>query len=323
MKILISNLAHIGDVILATSMLPALKQAYPQAQIGFLTASATNTIVKNHLHVDFTHIFNHPKLNRGISNFAKRKKEGARSFRQALEEIRERKYDLAFECYTSYSHVNGGVLFYKAGIERRISFSGSSPYYFNERYFWEKSGVHVVEEHKRLLECFGLEEEDLKMARPLLSYKDEVVPPPLPEKYTLIHMGTGDKKKLWDFENWKKLTQKLTGTLVFVGQGEEERKNILRIGRGVNLCGKLSLRQLMHVVEKAELLIGLDSMAGHMAAALNTPALLIYGGAYPLEKWRPYNPCCEVIWASDISSITSETVFEKLSIFKNYANLLE
>jgi heptosyltransferase-3 len=63
-----------------------------------------------------------------------------------------------------------------------------------------------------------------------------------------------------------------------------------------SLAGQLTLRQLASVIDHARLFIGVDSVPMHMAAALGTPLVALFGPS-KLTFWRPWQAKGEVIWA--------------------------
>ena len=69
-----------------------------------------------------------------------------------------------------------------------------------------------------------------------------------------------------------------------------------------SLAGLLTLRQLASVIDHARLFIGVDSVPMHMAAALGTPLVALFGPS-KLTFWRPWQAQGEVIWAGDFGSI--------------------
>ena len=69
-----------------------------------------------------------------------------------------------------------------------------------------------------------------------------------------------------------------------------------------SLAGLLTLRQLASVIDHARLFIGVDSVPMHMAAALGTPLVALFGPS-KLTFWRPWQAQGEVIWAGDFGAI--------------------
>lgn len=68
------------------------------------------------------------------------------------------------------------------------------------------------------------------------------------------------------------------------------------------LAGQTSLSQLAILIDNAELFIGVDSVAMHMAAALKTPLVALFGPS-KLELWHPWQAIGETIWAGNYGDI--------------------
>ncbi|PPK19814.1 putative lipopolysaccharide heptosyltransferase III, partial [Klebsiella pneumoniae] len=69
-----------------------------------------------------------------------------------------------------------------------------------------------------------------------------------------------------------------------------------------SLAGQLTLRQLAAVIDHARFFIGVDSVPLHMAAALGTPLVALFGPS-KLTFWRPWQAKGEVIWAGDFGPL--------------------
>lgn len=336
-RILVCNSAHIGDVILTTAVLPVLRSAYPDAEIGVLVGSWALPVVENHALIDHIHIFDHPLHNRSSKSITAKKRVGSRSWLQAHKEIVQKKYDVAFDFYSLYEK-NAARLLYHAHIPERVGWFGFNPIHYNCRFFWidaiNDQDLHTVEIHGQLLREYGIEESHLKKLKPTLIYRDEIPKVKLPNDYFVVHMGVGEKRREWNEKGWKDLVSLLDslGTkLVFVGNGKRERELIKEVVKDLktplNLADSLSWKELIPVIGSAKLLIGLESMAGHIAAAIDTPAVLIYGGTAKVARWRPYNACCKLATPpshyfdekgraspSAIHEITALDVFQKVKL---------
>ena len=86
-RILLVNGAHIGDVVIATSLLPVLKRAFPNAEIGFLTGTWSHAVVHDHPDVSHTHCVDHWRMNRQIPGFLAKRVHYWKTRRRALQEI--------------------------------------------------------------------------------------------------------------------------------------------------------------------------------------------------------------------------------------------
>jgi ADP-heptose:LPS heptosyltransferase len=119
-----------------------------------------------------------------------------------------------------------------------------------------------------------------------------------------MHVGYGprsrkwrqsERLKGWSLESWSRLAATLAGRgarLVFTGSREDEddvRAIVSSLPPGssaLNLSGRTSLRELAAVIEKLDLFISVDSGPAHLAAALGTPLVVLWGPAI-FEQVRP------------------------------------
>jgi heptosyltransferase III len=114
--------------------------------------------------------------------------------------------------------------------------------------------------------------------------------------FMAVNMGGKVVANDWGEANWNRTLSGLgeaTGLgLVFVGGPEDaERAERLRAawpGPVVNLCGALAPRETAAVLGRARLFTGHDSGPLHLAAAMQTPCVGVYGGNNPAHRWHPY-----------------------------------
>lgn len=319
MKILLCNEAYIGDLILSTAVLKPLKKVYPQAKIGFLVGSWGKAVIEDHAFVDYVHVYDQESFNRSWLSKRQKKLKEIITKKIALKEVQNINYDLAIDLHSYYKENSAHILF-KAEIPKRVGYwTCKKPFFYNEVYsHWDCRFFHMLENHKVMLSALNIDEEHLIDFGPCLDYK---TPPEisvsLPEKYMVIHVGTGELGREWDTDHWKKLAMYLETLglpLIFVGKGVKEKERIHEIVKSLknylNYCDQLSWKQLIPLIKKAKFLVGLESMAGHLAAYAGIPALLIYAGPLPIN-WRPYHPYCQIIRPKDCYILEREKIFPK------------
>lgn len=319
MKILLCNEAFIGDLILSTSVFPILKKFYPGCKIGFLTGSWAKEVVEDHIHLDWVHTYDQVIFNRSKMPKQKKKLIEILSKKKALKEVQEIKYDLAIDLHSYYSE-NSAHFIFKSNIPRRVAFwTCRKPFFYNEILFWHCKNLHMLENHKRMLFEMGIPDCNLEGFRPTLEYRHPIElnehHAKLPKKYILVHVGTGELGREWEVNSWIELLCKLgRAPLVFIGKGKREKERIKKIAKNLPFAFDFSdcftWKELIPVIKNASFLIGLESMAGHMAAAFNIPALLIYAGE-SYVNWEPYNPNCHVIKPAEIYWHEKESLFPK------------
>jgi ADP-heptose:LPS heptosyltransferase len=151
------------------------------------------------------------------------------------------------------------------------------------------AGEHEVERWCRLLVESGVaaDPDDLRLACP---------PPedPAARGATLIHPGAGAPDRCWPVRNWGAVAraEAAAGRRVFVTGDARERALAERVaeaaglGTDAVLAGTTDLAELAACVAAANRVACVDTGLGHLATALGTPSVLIFGRA-SLAEWRP------------------------------------
>jgi heptosyltransferase-3 len=133
------------------------------------------------------------------------------------------------------------------------------------------------------------------------------------ENYVLIQPTARWAFKTWSAAGFSQLIDHLIarGETVVLTAGKAENE-IAMVGeiiagcadgaRIVNLAGQLNLTELAVFIEKAKFFVGADSAPMHMAAALNTPMVVLFGPSN-LWQWRPWQAEYTLLWAGDYRSL--------------------
>jgi ADP-heptose:LPS heptosyltransferase len=107
-------------------------------------------------------------------------------------------------------------------------------------------------------------------------------------------MGAGLALKEWPAERWRELVQRLAAEghhLVFTGTGEDQARKIRAAIADqpgcTDLCDRLSWPEFVAVTASARLVLTVDSVAGHLAAAGGTPVVVLMSGMNRIEQWKP------------------------------------
>ena len=111
-----------------------------------------------------------------------------------------------------------------------------------------------------------------------------------------MHVGAGTPAKQWPVEHWRelvgRLVVRLNAQVVLVGGSEDGE--IARAILGPRPCpgvvdwtGRLSLEALAAALEEADLFVGADSGPAHLAAAVGTPAVVLFSGTNSPRQWQP------------------------------------
>lgn len=280
-KILISNGAMLGDVVMTTSLLPALKEVFPDCHIGMLVGSWAKPLIIDHPMISSIFTLDHWKINRAPLPRLAKISHYRTTCKAALQQIKEHSFDLAID--TAFHFPNTIPLLTRAKIPTRLGFT--------------TGGFGPLLTHPTTWE-----EKD----QSLLTYLSELIAPLLPnttlspympppqhappfKNHLIIHMGAGHPMKEWP--HWKELVQELPSPLIFTGQGSREAALIQEVIRpnDINLCNQLTLPQFSSLICHAKQLLTVDTLAAHLASAHRTPCIAIFNGLNPTSLWAPPN----------------------------------
>lgn len=291
-RILCIKLKHIGDVLLMTPALRALRRAWPRAGMAALVPRGTEEVLWGNPDLDRVFVFD-----RGGGSLA------------LLRDLRRYAPDLVLEMGQGDREA---VLGWLSGARRRVGYApgrsgGWRRALLTDAVPWN-GAQHVVETNLDLVRACGV---PAQAGRPVL-----VVDPEVRKRMAarLESEGLGGEEPLavvhpvsrWLFKAWPEascagvITRLLREAGVAValtsGPGAAEAQAASRIlarargpesqGRIINLVGQTSLQELAAVLERASLFLGVDSAPMHMAAALGIPVVALFGPSGE-HNWGP------------------------------------
>jgi len=284
-RVLVIQTAFLGDVVLTTPLVRALKQGLPEVEIAVLTLPSTSEVFKNN-----------PQAAEIITYDKRATQKGVINLLGLVKELKRRKFDAALIPHRS---LRSAFLAWEADIPLRVGFTSSSGYYFLNREvsYWGDS--HEVERVLELLSGLGLEvvksppelfpdEEDHKWVAEFLD--DNM------DDWVAIAPGSVWPTKRWLSERFAQLANMVAGDfrcgVVFVG-GEEDRFLCRKIaedvkGKSLVAAGEASVLQSAALLSKCRLLISNDSAPVHLASAVGTKVVDIYGPTVPQFGFYPY-----------------------------------
>lgn len=278
MNILIVRAGALGDTLMATPVVRAVGERYPDASIDVLCSRAAIALVELH-----------PRV-RGVFSLKWRNVPYAISLekRKLVKRLRARRYDLAvlLERAPRYRE-----LLDKAEITEIRSFRESP---FDPK-------AHAIENNLRAAGIDGEPSKDMEL---IVSAEDERRADELIEGLARpivgVHVGYGPRGKKrdqshrlkgWALDNFVQLGEKLVAegaNLVLTGS-IEDLADVDELASRVSarvVAGRTSVRELGAVIRKLDLFISVDSGPAHMAAAVGTPLVVLWGPAI-LEQVRP------------------------------------
>jgi lipopolysaccharide heptosyltransferase II len=296
--ILLVQLDHLGDGIISTVMLPALRRRYPAASIEMLVGEWNRELFEAVPEVDRVHVSR-------VNRFAR-----GNRFGWLLAtlwwgwKLRSRKVDLAIDVRGEFPLA---LVLWLCGARRRLGWDAGgggflltdSPRYVPNRPEAESRlallaelGIRPDDEPWRPV--VQPSEEARRRAGQWWDYLREKTPANGPR--IVIHVGAGTEAKRWPAEHWRELLGwmivQLRAQVVLVGSKAD--RIIARHILGPQPCegvadwtGQLCLVELAAVLERADLMVGADSGPAHLAAAVGAPVVALFSGTNNPRQWQP------------------------------------
>ncbi len=313
-RILIIKLRHHGDMLLITPVIGSLHDNYPDAKIDVLLYKETEPMLANH-----------PLISHCFFIDRRWKKQGVRRHIghewRLLRTLRAQHYDLVVNLADQW---RSALLTRFTGARQRLGFDFPK----RQGMLWKKchtrlvpvtnhEQMHTVEQNLSLLEPLNLPRIN---TRAIMSYRPDdhefiqqlLAEQQVAERYIVIHPTSRWFFKCWSEEKMASLITQLAAegysVVLTSGPDHAETEMVSRIqamSKGdhiVSLAGKMTLPQLAALIDHAALFIGVDSVPMHMAAALNTPYVALFGPS-KLTLWHPWEGRGTVLWAGDFGPL--------------------
>ena len=298
-KVLLVRLRSIGDTVLATPSLFALKRFLPNVTVDILVEDWVAPLLNNHPHID-----NVVVLERG----------GFMTRARVARELRAANYDVV---YNLHGGTTATFLTRATGARHRVGFKSYQYAQLHNHQapsplsLWGQQKTHSVEQQLALLGWTGVPVTDRPRTQlGISSEAREKVNKLLAEsglsdrQIALIHPAAAFATKQWAVENFARVAEFLSergfAPVAIAAPNEKELLEKLRSEASVDITTfDLSLPEVTALAAHSQLFVGNDSGIAHIAAAAATPAVVIFGSSN-IAHWRPWN------------SAPAEVVFEEM-----------
>ena len=281
----------LGDAVMGTPILQDIKTALPETKLTVLCHEAIHNLLLQNPYIDDFIVFSREKKRQNCEK------------RKIFTQIKENSFDAGILLTRSFS---SAWWFFRTGVKNRIGFQDhfrsplltyAIPVPKNEE------REHQVITYKRLLEPLGilrsdtgpelfLQQTEIEKAKKLLEEYG------ITERHTLVGINPGaafGSAKCWPPERFIALTKELEKDplirVIYYGDktGKPLIDDICRAStsRTVNLAAKTDLRTLIALISLSKVFISNDSGPMHVAAALKTPLVAIFGSTNEI-KTGPY-----------------------------------
>ena len=308
-RALVVKLRHHGDVLLASPVFQVLKNRAPHLEIDALVFAETREMLAGHPAI--RDIFTLDRDWRRQGPVTQLRHEAA-----LLQRLRERRYQLIVHLT---EHPRGAWL--AQLLRPRWSVAPKS-----ESWFWTKCFSHVyplpmhtprhtVETNLDALRRLGIQpgederrlvmvpgEEAVKAVGEVLAAKGLAA-----TAFIQVHPTSRWLFKAWSDERNAELLRALHRdghrVVITAAPSTREKAIVARIlelapGTAIDLSGQFTLRELAALAERAKLFIGVDSAPMHIAAAMQTPVVALFGPSGE-HQWRPWGVQHRVVASGD------------------------
>lgn len=286
------TLSNIGDALMTTPVLEAMHRAYPQARIDIVADQRSSRL------------FDRCPYRGAIIH--KHKREGWAGLWRLIRRLRRTRYELVVDLRTD------GVAWLLRARRRLTKWRIRPP------------GPHAVERSWAVVAPIAdraapppttvwLNDDDRARAADRLSA--------LPGKRWLaVAPGANWPPKIWPLAYYRELigllAEEFDGVLIVGGPREVELTAALARDLplpGVDLAGDPDLLQAAAALQRAAVFVGNDSGLGHLAAAVGTPTMTVFGRGVP-ERYHPWGPLADYLLAPqrDLNLLPATAVAERL-----------
>lgn len=142
--------------------------------------------------------------------------------------------------------------------------------------------------------------------------------------FVAVHAGTSNPDKLWPTDRFALVCDKMIdgfGVKIVLVGGEEERRTAGEVkakmrNTAIDFTGRLTLKEFGAFLKKSSFLLSCDSGPVHVAVAVGTPVVAIFGESRPggsSKRWGPYGPGNIIVGRPRVTDITVDDVFKAAS----------
>jgi len=284
-RILIVRMSALGDIVHALPVLASLRDAFPQVEIDWLVEASYAGLL------DLVDGLSHRVVVRP-------------GYRRAIRFMRSRKYDAALDLQ---GLIKSAVAARLSGARRVIGFErtalreplASALYNGAARV---PPGAHVVQKNLSVLPLVGADSGEVRFPfRTIPSRVADQVRATAPDGFVLINPGAAWPNKRWNPARFGALARQIRdrhSLMPVVLWGPEDdglAGDVVATSDGrATRAPRTSLADVLALCRSARLMVSGDTGPLHLAAAMGTPLVGIYGPTWP-DRNGPWDPADEVV----------------------------
>ncbi len=286
-RILIIKPSALGDVVHTLPALNLLRRRFPDAHIGWVVSGAFASLLEGHPQLDEVIRFERRRFARGWRDPL----AAAKLFRFARD-LRTGEFDLVIDLQ---GLLRSGWMTMRTRAPIRVGFSRTrelAHFFYTHRVDAGPAEQHAIDRYLRVCQFIGCGREPVEFQFHVTDEDRAKVASmvPLDQPFCVLLPGSNWPTKRWPAENFSALAplvRERFGLAAVVAGGSEVSEIAARIPDATDLTGRTNLRELVALLERADLVIANDSGPMHIAAALGRPLVTMFGPTNP-QRTGPY-----------------------------------
>ncbi len=295
MNILLIQLKRIGDLILTVPAIAAARKHFPAARITLVVGHGSRELLPAIAGLDRTLIA-----------------RGQLTDAPGWIALAAAKFDYCLD----FSRTDrSAFLTLLSGAKKRVTYASIRrrplrQLSYNDFVPSRVRNLHTIDHHLALLAPLGVHDASpliplnlprkARLEAAVVIERDE-----LGDDFVVIHSGSARAEKFWVARGWAAVADEITSSgrrvVLTGGRSRLEQQHIARIKAHlghpvIDLSGRLDLLALAALIQRARLLLTIDSAPMHLAGALGTPQVILFGPTNPFH-WRPRSTTALILQA--------------------------
>ena len=320
-KILLIQLRQLGDIMLTTPCIRAVKEAYPDAQVSFLSHPMGALILKGNPWLD--HLYTYDPKDKWQEL-------------KLISRLRQQSFDLVLDFMNNPRSAFYSLL---VGKKERLSFSSSRRFAYTKTIERAKESDYIVREKFRLLRSAGIFPAKENLCLPwgnehTAPLKELLAIESFQKAPLRVVLSPTHRRPVrqWQAQKFADLSDRLTrkwGAQILWIWGPQEKEFVEEIralcAHETLICPQTGFRELAAVIANTDLFVGTSNGPSHVAVAVDTPSLQLHGPTQ-MDAWCPQSERHRAIQSAlhltdkegSMAAITGEEVWQKLEAFRPY-----
>lgn len=308
-NILLIKPSALGDIITALPTLSSLRKSFPDAKISWFVRPEFAAVLDQADNLDDMIIFDRKLLGKWW-----RDPKAFKALCDLFSQLRKGKYDLVIDLQGLF---RTAFFAWLTGCKNRYGMKASREFasiFYTHKIQRPTDSIHVMDYYRAIVSATGASAETGDFGLTPSPDAVEAVDTLLAEydingrRFVVLVPSAAHKVKCWPVEHFAELADRITrqhGLAVVAIGSPGEKELVDRIASDsnvpvVNFAGRTDLPTLTALLDRASLVVTNDTGPGHMAVAVDTPTVMIFGPTNP-ARIRPYGR------ADSVAAIDADT----------------